>query len=373
MSFIIASILSGCFALLIILTQSFHEKFTADKAQGVQKFHSSLTPRIGGLVLLTGLIAGISFDVYTGNLSLTLPIGLAIALTPVFVMGMVEDFTKKVAANVRFVAALISGAVFYLVLDSGITHTGLFWVDSQVLTIPLISLLLTMLMMAGVSNATNIIDGFNGLLLGFSLMAATAIAWVSFQVGDTDIFSLAVVLMGSLVGLMVFNFPMGKLFTGDGGAYMIGFLLAALSILLVNRNSMVSPWFPMLLLLYPITETLFSIFRRILIENASPFDPDDKHLHTLMYRALLKNGSGMVNDNARTSMYIWPLMLSSILPSVLLWQHTTALMITNGLFLMGYYLVYQKLASLEQLPACVVTSCNASNDAHPIQEGKKAA
>ena len=343
MSFIIASSVAAVVGLLIIITKRYHQHITADEQEGVQKFHSDVTPRIGGIVLLSGLVGGLFHEIYTGNLSFTLPVSLAIAVFPVFFLGMIEDFTKSIGAGCRFVAAVISGVSFYLILNAGITQTGLSWLDSGILSIPLISLLLTTVIIAGVSNATNIIDGFNGLLLGFAIMATSALCWVSYQVGDQQIFSITVVLMGSIFGLVIFNFPKGKLFTGDGGAYMIGFLLSALSILLVNRNQAVSPWFPMLLLLYPVTETLFSMFRRILVEKTSPFDPDNKHLHTLIYRSISHKEETFINHNAKTSVLVWPLMLCTIIPSILFWKDTTLLMITNGLFLLGYYALYMRL------------------------------
>ncbi len=362
MSFIISILLSSIVGLLIIHTKRYHEKFTADKIQGVQKFHTELTPRIGGIVILIGIIGGLGYEMTYGELQAILPIGLAIALFPVLFMGILEDFTKKIHANSRFVMAIISGVSFYAFLNVGITQTGFYWLDTYALSIPLVSLLLTTVIIAGVSNATNIIDGFNGLLLGFSVMAAAGISWVSYQVGDQQILSMALILMGSIIGLILFNFPKGKIFTGDGGAYMIGFLLSALTILLVNRNQQVSPWFPMLLLLYPITETVFSILRRVIIEKSSAFDADDKHLHTLVYRKVSQKKVGLINHNAKTSLLIWPLMFSTILPSIAFWENTGTLMVANGLFLLVYYIAYRKLSSHNG-----ISSFNRSRTPHQKQ------
>lgn len=348
MSFIISSIFASSLGLLILLTKKHHQNFTADSSHGVQKFHKSLTPRIGGLVLVSGLMAGLIYELSVGNLEFILPVGLAISVFPIFLMGIIEDFTKAIHANTRFIAAIISGTSFYVFLSSGITQTGLYWLDIHVLSIPPVSLVLTTIIIAGVSNATNIIDGFNGLLLGFSLMATAGIAWVSYQVGDHQILSMTGILMGSIFGLIIFNFPKGKIFTGDGGAYLIGFLLSTLSILLVNRNHEVSPWFPMLLLLYPMTETIFSIFRRAIIENTSPFDADNKHLHTLIYLSISQKKETFINNNAKTSLLIWPLMLCTILPSLIFWENTSLLMITNGLFLLGYYCIYRRLSGISE-------------------------
>lgn len=354
MSFIIAVLLSNIAALFIIKTKAHHQSITADQKQGVQKFHTDVTPRIGGIVILLGLVGGLVYEVNMGNLDLVLPIGLAISLFPVFIMGILEDLTKKIHAYSRLLMAITSGIAFYTFLKVGITNIGLYWFDTYLLSIPIVSLCLTTVIIAGVSNATNIIDGFNGLLLGFAVMASAGISWVSYQVDDTQILSMSIILLGSIFGLMILNFPKGLIFTGDGGAYLIGYLLSALSILLVNRNEEVSPWFPMLLLLYPITETVFSIFRRIIVDNSSPFDPDNKHLHTLVYRHISQidknqlnskvNLDSNMNYNAQTSILIWPLMLCSIAPSLVFWRDTNLLIIANGLFLIGYYSLYRKLS-----------------------------
>lgn len=353
MSFIVSCLLSSILGFIILKTKAYHLGFSSDNAHGIQKFHKQRTPRIGGIVLIVGLLSGVIVEIVSGNLTFILPVGLAISVFPVYFMGMLEDFTKKVHATPRFVMSIVSGVCFYAFMNVGITQTGLYWLDTHILSIPMISLILTTVIIAGVSNATNIIDGFNGLLLGFAVMATAGIGWVSYQVGDQQIFSMSAILLGSVLGLTLFNFPKGKIFTGDGGAYLIGFLLSALSILLVNRNDEVSPWFPMLLLLYPITETIFSIIRRIIIDNSSPFDPDNKHLHTLVYRLISErekenqtpkaNFKLGINLNAQTSLFIWPLMLSSILPSLIFWQDTSLLMIANGLFILGYYSLYKKL------------------------------
>ena len=343
MSFIISTSIACVVGFLIIYTKKYHQHITSDNITGVQKVHSERTPRIGGIVLGFGLIGGSAIQIYLGKLDYLLPLGIGISLFPIFFMGMIEDLTKCISAECRFITAIISGLTFYIFLHVGITQTGFNWLDMHVLTIPLASLLLTTFIIAGISNATNLIDGFNGLLLGFSLMASSAIAYISYLVGDNQIFIMSSVLLGAIFGLLVFNFPKGKLFTGDGGAYLIGFMLSALSILLVHRSFVVSPWLPMLLLLYPLTETLFSIFRRLLIEKTSPFDPDNKHLHSLIYRSIKHQDEKYINNNAKTSVLIWPIMLCTTIPAILFWNDTNALMVATGVFLVLYCAIYMAL------------------------------
>ena len=88
-------------------------------------------------------------------------------------------------------------------------------------------------------------------------------------------------------GSCAVNYPRGRIFLGDGGAYLVGLVLAVLSVLLVHRNSGVSPWFPLVLLAYPIWETLFSMYRRK-ARGHSTGRADALHLHSLVYRRVVR-------------------------------------------------------------------------------------
>ena len=96
------------------------------------------------------------------------------------------------------------------------------------------------------------------------------------------------VIIGGIIGFLTFNFPHGKIFLGDGGAYFLGFVCAVLSIKLINLVPEVSPWFPLILGAYPVWEVLFSAYRRKR-KNRHPFYPDKLHLHTLVYYRLTRS------------------------------------------------------------------------------------
>ncbi len=85
----------------------------------------------------------------------------------------------------------------------------------------------------------------------------------------------------------MYNYPRGLVFLGDGGAYLIGFWVASLSVLLVYRHQEISPSFALLINIYPIIETLFSIYRRRIHQGKCPGQADRLHFHTLIYRRLL--------------------------------------------------------------------------------------
>ncbi len=203
----------------------------------------------------------------------------------------------------------------------------------------------TLLMVVGIANAVNIIDGFNGLASMCMMMMLAALAYVAFQVGDHFVGTAALITLGSVLGFFIWNFPAGLIFLGDGGAYLLGFVFGELSVLVVVRNESVSSFFPILLCSYPIFETLFSIYRKKFLRGMSPGIPDGVHLHMLVYKRLMRWTLGpsprqKTVRNSMTSPYLWLLCLLSVIPAVLNWDSTPWLIAFGLLFMLSYVLLY---------------------------------
>jgi UDP-GlcNAc:undecaprenyl-phosphate GlcNAc-1-phosphate transferase len=159
---------------------------------------------------------------------------------------------------------------------------------------------------------------------------------------------VAAVLAGSVAGFLVVNFPGGRIFLGDGGAYLVGLLLAVLSVMLVQRNSEVSPWFPLVLLAFPIWETLFSMYRRRM-RGQSPGQADALHLHTLVYRRVARwKGFGArpqdyVLRNSIASVMLWPLPVLCWAAAVTFWHETLWLQGAAAVFAALYVWLYRRI------------------------------
>jgi UDP-N-acetylmuramyl pentapeptide phosphotransferase/UDP-N-acetylglucosamine-1-phosphate transferase len=137
---------------------------------------------------------------------------------------------------------------------------------------------------------------------------------------------------------------------GDGGAYLIGFWIASLSILLTYRHQEISPWFALLINGYPIMETLFTIYRRRIHQKKSPGQPDGIHFHTLVYRRILMNNrqdKNVFSANSRTAPYFWVLAGMGIAPAVLWWQSTPTLMGACFLFTASYIWLYASIVKFK--------------------------
>ena len=268
--------LSVC--VLVVLTKRWHGAFTLDGAAGVQKFHEVPTPRVGGVGVFCGLVPALYFAPES-VIELLEP--MMIAGLPAFSFGLTEDLTKRVSVRARLLATMASGVLAWWLTGLSLTRVELWGLDSLLAYLPC-SVMFTAFAVAGVANSVNIIDGFNGLASGTLIICFSALGLIAFNVGDPALATLCVILGAATAGFMVVNFPFGKLFLGDGGAYFIGFMLAWVAVMLPMRNPTVSVWAPLLACGYPVLEVLFSMARRFSRSGCSVGQPDRLHLHSLI-------------------------------------------------------------------------------------------
>jgi UDP-N-acetylmuramyl pentapeptide phosphotransferase/UDP-N-acetylglucosamine-1-phosphate transferase len=264
-------------SLLLVATTRWHGRFTLDATRGVQKFHSVPTPRIGGLAIMLGLIVACMAS-SASQQRLLAP--LLAAAAPAFLFGIAEDLTRRVSIGARLVATMASGVACWALTGVSIAHTGVTVLDAVLTWLPL-SVLFTAFAVGGVANAVNIIDGFNGLASGTVVIGLAAVGLIALDCGDAELARTCFIFCAVTLGFFLVNFPYGKLFLGDGGAYLLGFLLAWLSVTLVYRNPQVSSWAPLLACAYPTFETVFTIVRRLWCRR-HPGQPDSCHLHSLV-------------------------------------------------------------------------------------------
>jgi UDP-N-acetylmuramyl pentapeptide phosphotransferase/UDP-N-acetylglucosamine-1-phosphate transferase len=346
---IVALITSFVATLVVIRWSNLRPRLTHDHdILGPQKFHARAVPRIGGVAIVVGLLAGMAtlWRFPPG----TLQTGLLLVLCglPVLAAGLLEDLTKRVSPLRRLIFAALSAVLVIVLLDVRIERTAIPGLD-QLVSFGLGAAALTVFAVVGVANAVNIIDGFNGLASMCVLLMLIGLAYVGFAAGDPLVAWLAIAGVGAVMGFFVWNFPAGLVFLGDGGAYFLGFYLAELAILLLARNSEVSPLFPLLLCIYPIFETVFSMYRRRVLSERPVGLPDGAHLHSLIHRRLLRWAAGertareLTRRNSMTSPYLWALCSLSVVPAVLWWDSTPVLAMFIALFAGSYLWLYWRI------------------------------
>jgi UDP-N-acetylmuramyl pentapeptide phosphotransferase/UDP-N-acetylglucosamine-1-phosphate transferase len=343
-----ALLISFIVTLWIVRFAKTHAKFSHDHdISGPQKFHARPVPRVGGISIVAGVTAAVAVLMYAAVDQALVGILLACSM-PVFLIGVTEDITKTVSPRRRLFAAAVSAGLAALFLEGVIDRTDIPGVDFLV-SYEVGAFLLAVFVVAGFSNAINIIDGFNGLASMCVIIMLVAVAYVAFQVGDRTIALMALAGVGAILGFFVWNFPAGLIFLGDGGAYFLGFYLGELAVLLVHRNPTVSPMFALLLGIYPVFETLFSIYRRRVLRGRPVGMPDGAHLHSLIYRRFLRWAAGertareLTRRNSMTSPYLWILCTLSAIPAVLWFNNSRVLQAFILIFAVTYLTLYWRI------------------------------
>ena len=300
-------------SVLIVATRRWHGGLSLDSLSGPQKVQRQVVPRIGGVAVFAGFWAATiaAPPAIRDDLAIMGACGLL-----AFAAGLAEDLTKKVSGTMRLFATLVSGLAFCVVTGHAVARVEIGFVDHYALAYPWIAIPFTAFAMAGVAHSVNIIDGFNGLSAGGVIIMLAAFGVVALHAGDSELASLTIVIGAALAGFLLINFPRGPVIMGDGGAYLVGFLLAAVGVMLPERNPDVSPWIVLVVLGYPVSETLYSILRKTLRKGDGPGRADKAHLHHLIYRYLrraLRGTCAARYANPAVGALLWGAMVASLI------------------------------------------------------------
>jgi UDP-N-acetylmuramyl pentapeptide phosphotransferase/UDP-N-acetylglucosamine-1-phosphate transferase len=337
---------SFCMTLLIVRYAGRYGTYLLDTdLQGVQKNHAYAVPRVGGI----GIVCATCVTFATGALFGTNPRGESMLLlacaAPAFGSGCLEDLTKRVSPRARLLCAMAGALCGAFALHAVVARVDLPMIDHGLVLLP-IGIGFTVLTVAGLTNAVNLIDGMNGLASVTSILIFASIGYVAHEVGDWLVMSVALTMIGAIGGFVLWNFPVASIFLGDGGAYFIGFTMAELLVLLIARHPSVCAWYAVVVAIYPLFETAFSIYRRKLVRGRPVSEPDGVHLHTLIYRRIALKGADFRDPrqrsrrNARTSPYLWALCTIGIVPASLFWNKPLVLALTALAFMVVYVWLY---------------------------------
>jgi UDP-N-acetylmuramyl pentapeptide phosphotransferase/UDP-N-acetylglucosamine-1-phosphate transferase len=280
----------------MVITKRWHGALTMDFTDGVQKFHTAPTPRVGGIPIVLGLVVAWGKAPPDMQAMLT---PILFAGLPAFIFGVAEDITKRVGVMQRLLATMASGLLAWWITDYSLSRVDIWGVD-WLMKFTLVSVVFTAFAVGGVANSINIIDGFNGLASTMSTLAFVGYAMIAWQVGDTTLAGVSLVLASCVWGFFWVNWPFGKLFLGDGGSYFIGFAMGWVAVLLIERNPSVSAFAALMVCVHPVTEVLFSIYRRK-IRKEHPGMPDRLHFHSLVKRRYVARWFGQYSNAVRNS------------------------------------------------------------------------
>ena len=352
MSNLLIAFFVSCFTtVLIIRTKNLHHHLSGDwQLSGPQKFHTNSVPRIGGIGIALGISVPILCNLRSSPWQ-SFECALLLCAAPAFAIGLTEDLSKRVSVRTRLMITAIGAFLATILLGAQIPRLDIPGVD-YLLAYPAPSIMLTIFAITGVSNAYNIIDGFNGLSSMVAVITLLALGYVGIVLGDGLLVSSSFTMVGALLGFFIWNYPRGLIFLGDGGAYLIGFWVATMSVLIVARHHEVSPWFALMINGYPILETVFTIYRRKLHQGKNPGHPDGIHFHSLLFRRVV-NRSHISNElewygaNAKTSPYLWVMSLVAIIPAIFFLDSSIILIGFSILFTISYIWLYKRLVTFK--------------------------
>jgi len=269
-----------------------------------RRVHPRPTPVLGGAAMLVGFLAGMLVaaqldvldQIFTNS---TEPLGLVIAAVLMLAVGTIDDI-RDVSAPAKMAGIVLCASVLvFLGISMSVFRVP--FVGVIVLT-PDLSYLLSVVWVLGMTNAINFIDGLDGLAAGIVAIAAGTFFLYTMQLLDLDILTdgniaplVAVIVLGMCVGFLPFNFHPARIFMGDGGALLLGLLMAASTMVVGGRVDQsvefsgqtyffFAPLFiPLFILGVPIFDTFLAIVRRA-AKRKAPSAADNEHIHHRLVR-----------------------------------------------------------------------------------------
>ena len=251
-----------------------------DDTVAVQSAHSRPTLRLGGVACFLAIL----FGSVSADTSASILMNLIIAGAPLFIIGLLEDFGIHMSPKKRMGAIALSVMSAIYIFDISITHVGVPGLD-MLLSIHVFAVLFTIFAVSGVVNAFNLIDGINGLASFTAATVALSLSLISIGLGHADLQHVSILVMLTSAGFFAVNYPFGRLFLGDAGAYFLGFVLVCIALLIYHRQPEISAFAILLIFFWPVADTCLAIWRRTRL--STPHDrPDRLHFHQLVMRFL---------------------------------------------------------------------------------------
>ena len=312
----------------------------------VQSAHSGFVPRVGGLAIYTSILVlipllsfgfiplSVVFNLNAGKIT-----GLILSAIPVISVGLAEDLAQ---CHQKHVLLLPLSPVLwrFLLFKVWLTKLGIPGFD-VLLTFAPFAIFFTVFATMGV--AFNLIDVLNGLSSFVTISAELSLSIIAFESGNTQITIFLVLMVASVAGFMVFNFPTGKIFLGDGGAYALGHLLVWTAIILINQSMEISAFAILLIFFWPVADTGLAIWRRWKLGNPTDL-PDRLHFHQLVMRFLEIRFFGRDKreiTNPIATLVLIPMISTPQILGILFWDNFKATvwcsMIVGLLFVATYF------------------------------------
>lgn len=268
-----------CFILSLLLTplvKKFSIKIGAIDKPDERKVHKKIMPRMGGLAILISFIVGCL--IFIPNPMQIWPVLVGAII--IGITGLLDDM-YSLSPRVKLFGQILAATIPVL---GGVQIDFITLPSGEIINFGWLAIPLTMLWIVAITNAINLIDGLDGLAAGVSSIAIITISILALSLGNPLTVLMGVILLGSTLGFLVFNFYPAKIFMGDTGSLFLGYMISVLSVIGLTKSAAIfSLMIPIIILAVPIMDTTFAIIRRI-VQKKPLSAPDKFHLHHCLIR-----------------------------------------------------------------------------------------
>ena len=324
--------------LLIFISKLQGKKGVVNLRKSPQTLHTRSVSRFGGIAIFFSLLLVSLVDSSENYEFLKTALYCS---SPIFILGILDDFQFEIKPFIRLLIVFPSAFLSYYFLGIEAYSVDIPYLD-YLFNFKIFSILFICFAVAGMVNAFNMIDGINGLVLLYSLTICILILLFQSSSSSAQINLFFVAIFFAILAVFILNFPFGRIFLGDGGAYFLGIMLSVGVIKYYQINGL-SPWYVFSVFIYPITDVFISIIRRI-IAKVSIFNPENKHLHHLVYKRVKKMGIQSENTNhAITTLLIFIFYFPFLLSANYFGENSLLLQIQSLVFISFYLALYAVL------------------------------
>lgn len=323
----------------------FYKKLGLKTYKAIQRIHLNETPRLGGFIFLISLA---SLAIYfNSSESVNLLKLILISLTPIFFIGLKEDLFHNVDPAIRLSSLLFVGWLFRIQFTGNLPNLSEVPILSKLITLQGGISFFYILSIATIANGMNLIDGVNGLCSTTALSILGALLFLCYKTSDLLMLSLIFSVILILIPFVLVNYPYGKIFLGDLGAYSLGVIVSLIAIIFFGRHPEISPWAAVLILIYPITEVVFSLLRRV-FHSKSIFQPDTEHLHLRIFHFFRPYSGYKKIANALVLPTLAGIWLFPLLSIAWVFHNTLFIWIAIFFFIFLYFLLYVSVPNVKK-------------------------
>jgi UDP-N-acetylmuramyl pentapeptide phosphotransferase/UDP-N-acetylglucosamine-1-phosphate transferase len=312
------------------------------KYKSIQRVHFYDAPRLGGAIVF---LSSIVFVFLCKDSAIKSILGRALLFfLPAFIFALKEDIFYNVRPFWRFVGLMISAILFMQWFYKALPIFNIPFFDFFIF--PPLDFFIYTLAIVAVANGSNLVDGVNGLCSFIFFTIFLCILFLSYKSQDLTLMVFSAFFIVQILAFIIFNYPKGFIFLGDAGAYFLGFCSSILSLFLFSRNPDLNYLLIFLILVYPLTEVVFTFLRRA-IAGLEIYKPDRKHLHLLIYELFrpishLKKYANNAVAPALSFLWLYPLVL---LPFV--YKNNLYIIFSLVFFILLYFLIYKSLSAFQ--------------------------